>query len=392
MIGVTGLGAQCDLDSRFRGNDGGGGNGAICWIVTQSYRNVAFGYTLITHFVVHSGLMRPGIETNRAADRFRRASCFATVFVVGAAFLLLIGCTAVPTPTPEPTRAPAFITTFGTVATATSTPIASESTATATPVPTSSPDTGATDQGSSAHPEDRAALVVFYYATDGPNWTTSTNWLSGEPLDEWHGVTTDADGRVVELAMPDNALSGEIPAELGSLANLEALDLALNGLSGEIPSELGNLSRLHSLRLLGGNDFSGCMPAELRNVHDSDLTHLRSLGFCGVTTLSVTAEELIAAYTDDPHGAFERYEEYGEVWLVSGTFEAVEELPTRIRVILRSASPNYVMISYEKTPETARAIGELEAGDAFEAECVMRADMGLWEGRSDWRIFCVPAE
>ena len=41
---------------------------------------------------------------------------------------------------------------------------------------------------------DREALVVLYHATDGPNWTNSTNWLSGSPLGEWYGVTTDADG------------------------------------------------------------------------------------------------------------------------------------------------------------------------------------------------------
>lgn len=329
-------------------------------------------------------------QTNRAADYFRRATCFATLLVVGVAFLLLIGCSDDPTPVPEPTSAPTFAPTFATVATAM--PFVPEPTATATPIPTSTPDTVPTAQPAPTHLGDRAVLVVLYYATDGPKWTNSTNWLSGEPIDEWHGVTTDADGRVTELTLSDNALSGEIPSELGDLSNLEALDLALNGLSGEIPSELGNLSKLHILRLVGGNEFSGCMPAELRNVHDSDLTHLRSLSFCGVATFSVTADQLIEAYTNDPHGAFELYEEYGEVWLVSGTFEAVEVLPSRIRVILRSSSPNYVMISYLNTPENAEAIDGLQIGDPFEEECIMRVDMSLWQGRSDWRIFCVPPE
>ena len=331
-------------------------------------------------------------QTNRAADYFRRATYFATVLVVGIAFLLLIGCSDDPTPALEPTSTPIFTATFGTVATATPTPLVSEPAETSTPIPTSASDTVPTAQPGPTHSGDRAALVVFYYATDGPNWTNNTNWLSGAPLDDWHGVTTDADGRIVELTMTDNALSGEIPPELGNLSNLEVLDLSLNGLSGEIPSELGNLSRLHVMRLVGGNDFSGCMPDELRKVHDSDLTHLRSLSFCGITTLSVTADQLIEAYTNDPHGAFERYEEYGEVWLVSGAFEAVEVLPSRIRVILQSSFPNYVLISYLNTPENAQAIESLQTGDPFEEECIMRADMSLWQGRSDWRIFCVPLE
>ena len=39
-------------------------------------------------------------------------------------------------------------------------------------------------------------------------------------------------------------MSGEIPAELGSLSNLSRLNLLNNDLSGEIPAELGSLSNL----------------------------------------------------------------------------------------------------------------------------------------------------
>ena len=38
---------------------------------------------------------------------------------------------------------------------------------------------------------DRAVLVALYNATDGPNWTDNTHWLSNEPLSEWRGVSTD---------------------------------------------------------------------------------------------------------------------------------------------------------------------------------------------------------
>ena len=59
-------------------------------------------------------------------------------------------------------------------------------------------------QGSVA--EDRAALVALYNATDGANWTDNTNWLSNETLSEWHGVTTDATGRVTVLSLSVNEL------------------------------------------------------------------------------------------------------------------------------------------------------------------------------------------
>ena len=57
-------------------------------------------------------------------------------------------------------------------------------------------------------------------------------------------------------------MSGEIPAELGSLSNLEVLDLSFNGLSGEIPPELGSLSNLSWL-MLSFNGLSGCVPSSL---------------------------------------------------------------------------------------------------------------------------------
>ena len=53
-------------------------------------------------------------------------------------------------------------------------------------------------------------------------------WLSDFPLGEWDGVTTDDAGRVTELALIREKLKGEIPAEVGNLANLRKLTLAFN--------------------------------------------------------------------------------------------------------------------------------------------------------------------
>ena len=70
---------------------------------------------------------------------------------------------------------------------------------------------------------NRAALVALYNATGGANWKTNTNWLSEESLSEWHSVTTDENGRVTELDLEANGLSGEIPAELGDLKSMIAV-------------------------------------------------------------------------------------------------------------------------------------------------------------------------
>ena len=85
---------------------------------------------------------------------------------------------------------------------------------------------------------DRETLAALYNATDGENWDESANWLSDAPLGEWYGVTTNDDGRVTELRLFDNALSGEIPVELGSLSNLTSLVLYGNDLSGCVPGSL----------------------------------------------------------------------------------------------------------------------------------------------------------
>ena len=81
-----------------------------------------------------------------------------------------------------------------------------------------------TVRGSSCAPmdsaEDRAALVELYNATGGASWTNTTNWLSDRPIREWYGVSNDPDGRVSELFLSGNQLTGEIPRELGNLSNL----------------------------------------------------------------------------------------------------------------------------------------------------------------------------
>ena len=99
---------------------------------------------------------------------------------------------------------------------------------------------------------DMAALVALYNGTNGANWKTNTNWLSEAPLVslwDWHGVTTDQNGRVTELALASNDLSGTIPAELGerNLTKLQRLDLSENELSGPLPLTLSALSQLSVL-------------------------------------------------------------------------------------------------------------------------------------------------
>ena len=123
---------------------------------------------------------------------------------------------------------------------------------------------------------DRAVLVAVYEATGGSNWITSDKWLTDAPLNAWHGVETDASGRVQGLDLAGNDLTGKIPPELGNLASLKVLDLGYNGLTGEIPPELGNLANLRRLNLTLNNGLTGEIPPELDN-----LASLRRLDLSG---------------------------------------------------------------------------------------------------------------
>ncbi len=109
---------------------------------------------------------------------------------------------------------------------------------------------------------ERAALVALFNRSGGPEWTLATNWSSDAPLDEWHGVATDAEGRVVELLLDRNGLAGAIPSELFRLERLRSLSLARNQLAGRISPEIGRLAGLEVLEV-SFNRLTGDIPPEI---------------------------------------------------------------------------------------------------------------------------------
>ena len=127
-----------------------------------------------------------------------------------------------------------------------------------------------------ADPANNPGLVsdcdALLAARDTLAGTATLNWSVSKPIDLWEGITVaGSPPRVTELKLPDKGLTGEIPAELGSLANLQSLYLSNNQLTGEIPKDLGSLSNLQSLYLFN-NQLTGEIPAEL-----GSLANLQSL-------------------------------------------------------------------------------------------------------------------
>ena len=134
--------------------------------------------------------------------------------------------------------------------------------------------------GDTPTPADGNSLAALYNATDGRNWRNNNGWLSDQPIGQWYGVVTNADGRVVGLQLDENRLSGEIPATLGRLSDLELLDLSNNRLGGALPEELGSLTNLKSL-FLNGNDLTGAIPPELSHLPGLEILHLHFNNFTG---------------------------------------------------------------------------------------------------------------
>ena len=109
---------------------------------------------------------------------------------------------------------------------------------------------------------DRLALEALYKSCGGADWKEKGGWMTDAGLGEWHGVTVDAEGRVIRLLLNHNKLAGPLPSELQQLSALKGLSLYGNKLTGPVPVELGQLGALQELAL-HGNQLSGPIPAEL---------------------------------------------------------------------------------------------------------------------------------
>ncbi|MDE0357996.1 MAG: M66 family metalloprotease [Gammaproteobacteria bacterium] len=126
---------------------------------------------------------------------------------------------------------------------------------------------------------ERLALNDLHDLTDGPSWANRTAWGTDAPLGDWHGVATE-DGRVVEVALPANGLSGPLPAEIANLLKLTVLDLTANELSGALPGTVAGLEELAELRVSRNAGLEGVLPFALRRLERIRVLHYDDTGLC----------------------------------------------------------------------------------------------------------------
>ena len=137
-------------------------------------------------------------------------------------------------------------------------------------------------QSTTALQGDCAVLETLYDDAGGDNWKTSTNWKTANALGQWYGIKVSG-GRVTEIELDGNQLTGTISTGISALAELNGLYLENNSLSGTIPS-LSSLTKLNGL-YLSNNRLTGEIP---------DLSSLTRLGvlFLDGNELSGTIPDL----------------------------------------------------------------------------------------------------
>lgn len=84
------------------------------------------------------------------------------------------------------------------------------------------------------------ALVDLYQSTSGAGWANRTGWLDFGPANApctWFGVVCSG-GRVTELLLAGNRLSGALPTRLDAFTGLTRLRLENNALTGRIPQSI----------------------------------------------------------------------------------------------------------------------------------------------------------
>ena len=105
-----------------------------------------------------------------------------------------------------------------------------------------------------ANVDDSLELVNLYNTTNGPNWVNKTGWLNG-PVRNWFGVSLNNSGRVINISLANNQLTGSVPNF--NLPSLQVVFLVGNQLTGDIPDF--HLPLLQNL-WLSNNQLTGSIP------------------------------------------------------------------------------------------------------------------------------------
>ncbi len=129
----------------------------------------------------------------------------------------------------------------------------------------------------------KQALLDFYTSTNGDNWTNTVAnnalWDVNTPVCDWYGVIV-VDGKVTQLNLENNNLSGSIPVAIGDLETLILFNVKGNTLSGQLPTTFSQLTSLQVLNL-ENNRYAESFPEVLLGLPNILRIHLKGNEFFG---------------------------------------------------------------------------------------------------------------
>ncbi|KAM3289841.1 putative leucine-rich repeat receptor-like protein kinase [Capsicum chacoense] len=136
--------------------------------------------------------------------------------------------------------------------------------------------------GTSSSSANVVALLIWKASLESKSQLVLSSWknTSASPC-HWDFIHCDSPGRVTEMNMPNNSISGILNLYFSSFSNLRKINLSNKSLYGTLPANIFNLLKLSYLDL-GYNDFSGMIPPEigfLKNLEYLLIDHTRFSGF-----------------------------------------------------------------------------------------------------------------
>lgn len=108
-------------------------------------------------------------------------------------------------------------------------------------------------------PKDAENLKALELELEGDNNKDALNWSTQTDYTKWTGVEFDG-SKLVKLELPNQGLSGTIPAELANFESLDYIDLSGNNLTGGIPAGLAKLKA--TTFIVSGNNLEGKVAAD----------------------------------------------------------------------------------------------------------------------------------
>jgi hypothetical protein len=156
---------------------------------------------------------------------------------------------------------------------------------------------------------DYDKLLYFFTAFGGENWIIPWETSSIRIRNNWPGVTIK-EGRVTNIALPSNNLTGEISEIIYDFPYLTSLNLYDNQISGTIPASISNQTYLENLNL-SHNQLTG-----IENVLSENIVQLNiQYQLFGADSIILSSQPMLnipsIAHYDHANRNFDFYPSYG---------------------------------------------------------------------------------